>query len=170
MMQTSKYELLAVHLERSGQDMIRMTFDEVEQQIRGRLPPAAKEHRSWWANSETHNHAKNGWLQAGYETSSVDMDAGELVFLRTPGRIYGFYKEERVDRSMAPPAMHSPEAASPSKRSRRKGRSPDMGAIVRAAGGVENLAHIVGAIEQYIAGDLLETELGRILRKLWPRI
>ncbi len=41
--------------------------------------------------------------------------------------------------------------------------------ILRASGGVENLREIVSAIQKYIEGELLETELGQILRKRWPR-
>ena len=155
---SSKYGLLARFLEQSDQDMLRMTFEEVEQKIRDKLPPAAREHRAWWANSETHAHARYGWLSVGYETSSVDMEAQGLVFLRGP--------EQRREILMAEMGSPKPMAARRSSRSRRRG---ELGNLVRAAGGVDNLRRIVEAIQQYIDGDLLETELGRILRKRWPR-
>lgn len=159
---SSKYQLLARYLEQSDQDMLRMTFDEVEQQIRGELPAAALEHRAWWANSETHAHARHGWLSVGYETSSVDMEGRELVFLRAPQM-----KTEIRLAEMAAPAPKRTPAPRPS-RPHQRGDSR-LGSIVRAAGGVENLSRIMEAVQDYIEGDLLETELGRILRKLWPR-
>jgi hypothetical protein len=64
--------------------------------------------------------------------------------------------------------MASPKrmAAPHPTRPRRRGEIENL---ARDAGGVDNLTQIVRAIQQYIDGDLLETELGRILRKLWPR-
>lgn len=156
---SSKYQLLARYLRQRDQDMIRMTFKEVEDQIQGKLPPTAWEHRAWWANSETNAHARHGWMNVGYEASSVDMEAQELVFLRAGERMLN-----KLSFDLAP----APNQRAPQPRSQRKGDSR-LEAILRSAGGVDNLAQIVGAIQQYIAGDLLETELGRILRKLWPR-
>jgi hypothetical protein len=162
---TSKYQYLAQFLEQSDQDMIRMTFEEVEGKIQGKLPPAALEHRAWWANSRTHAHARHGWLGAGYETSSVDMQARELVFMRMvhPAGISAGEAQHLLRPDMSAPVMRAS-----SRRARRKG-TVGLDDIVRAAGGVDSLMRIVEAIQQYIDGDLLETELGRILRKLWPR-
>ena len=157
---SSKYQLLARFLEMSDQDMIRMTFKEVEDKIQGELPQTAREHRAWWANSETNSHARHGWMYVGYEASSVDMEAQELVFMRASER-----RLNELSFDMAPP----PILSAPAPRSRSKGDS-QLPAILRSAGGVDNLAQIVHAIQQYIGGDLLETELGRILRKLWPRV
>jgi hypothetical protein len=164
-MMSSKYELLAMYLQESGQDMLRMTFEEIEKKIRGKLPPAAWEHRAWWANSETNSHARHGWMSAGYETSSVDMEGRELVFLRAPERVFRLYPSEIASppRPLSAPSRRSPI---PSSRGRSEPRMKDL---LHAAGGTENLMQIVSAIQQYIDGDLLETELGRILRKLWPR-
>ena len=155
---SSKYGLLARFLEQSDQDMLRMTFEEVEQKIQGRLPPTAWEHRAWWANSETHAHARYGWMNVGYETSSVDMEAQEVVFLRGPEQ----HREVMMAKMASLKHMAAPRASQP----RHRG---ELGTLVRAAGGAENLTRIVEAIQQYIDGDLLETELGRILRKVWPR-
>jgi hypothetical protein len=45
----------------------------------------------------------------------------------------------------------------------------DLDDIIQLAGGIDNLGEIIHAVQAYINGDLLETELGRDLRKLWPR-
>ena len=123
----------------------------------GRLPAAAMEHRAWWANSESNSHARHGWMNVGYETSSVDMQGRELIFLRAPDQV----RNRKISAELASPVVRSAPL-----RTRGRGQLED---VVRAAGGAENLARIVRAIQQYIDGDLLETELGRILRKVWPR-
>jgi len=41
--------------------------------------------------------------------------------------------------------------------------------IIQAAGGIDNLSEMVKAIDEYINGTIVETELGRRLRQLWPR-
>jgi len=46
---------------------------------------------------------------------------------------------------------------------------PSITDIVEAAGGEDNLIRVVQTIEEYIHGEIVETELGRRLRSLWPR-
>ena len=155
---SSKYELLANYLGKEDRDMIRMTFDEVEQVIQGELPPSAWKHQAWWSNSESHSHARHGWLYAGYKTSKVNLDAKELIFFRTEPQAMDGNKREIASLQL----HHDP-------RSSRISQDTRLNDVVRSAGGVDNLVQITQAIQQYIDGDLLETELGRILRKLWPR-
>ena len=155
---TSKYDSLAQLLSQKDQDMIRMTFEEVEDAIRGKLPPAALEHRAWWANSGSHSHARLGWMKAGYQTSEVDLDKQELVFVRAVETLFD---------KMTPQQMHpSSPRLFQSRLKPGRGRVEDF---VRMAGGPDNLREVVRAIQEYIDGDILETELGRRLRKLWPR-
>ena len=154
-----KYRSLSKYLQESDKDMLRKTFKEVESLIEGKLPGSAWDHRAWWSNSTTHSHARHGWLDAGYETAQVDLEKGELVFIR----------------QSAPSVFaqnHQKKKSSRAHRSRsRNPASLDamLAELVRDAGGVENLHVIAEAIQQYIAGDLLETELGQVLRRHWPR-
>ena len=155
----SKYENLAQYLAGKGEDMLRMTFEEIERHITGPLPPAAFEHRAWWANSDSQNHAVNGWLQAGWETSRVDMDNKELFFVRlAPALQYQF----------AMPSEPRYRGRS-SKHSRGDMVSTELESILNRAGGIANLSNILDAIEQYIKGDLQEMELGQKLRGLWNK-
>ena len=41
--------------------------------------------------------------------------------------------------------------------------------LANSAGGEDNLSQMFEAVEDYIHGEIVETELGRRLRKLWPR-
>ena len=152
-----KYRSLAKYLMESDQDMLRMTFDEIEKYIEGKLPSSALEHRAWWSNSTTHSHARHGWLNAGYETAQVDLDKRQLTFVRQSAPLQ--YLEYSQDFKFV----------KPSPRRMRISPQDKIAEIVLTAGGVDNLQIITGAISQYIAGDLLETELGQILRKHWPR-
>ena len=158
-MVTSKYQNLAKFLAGEKEDQVRMTFEKIEKQINGPLPRAAREHRAWWANSETNNHAVNGWIQAGWETSRVDMNNRELLFVR---------KAPRFQFQMASPSQ-------PESQGRRVGSpredlaSTDLEEILHKTGGVAQLSHMIDAVERYINGELLESELGQILRRHWPR-
>lgn len=155
----SKYENISRYLMSRDEDMLRMSFKEIEKLIEGKLPPAAYEHRAWWANTQTQTHARHGWMKAGWETSKVDMDKGELVFIRSSPRM--LEKFSLQDNTF----FHRP--ASPSNQV--GSIDAELEAILRRTGGVVNLSRMVDAVEGYIRGDLLETELGQILRKHWPR-
>jgi len=53
-------------------------------------------HRPWWANETTgHVHAKS-WLNAGYETTQVDMKSKKLVFKRLQAASSGMAEEARA--------------------------------------------------------------------------
>jgi len=158
MIAVSKYDDLAKYLEKRTEDMIRMTFAEVAA-IVGDLPQGAYDHRAWWANSASQNHAVNGWLSAGWETAQVDMEKEELAFIRV---------HEVVQDSLLPGYL-------PQKRRRRTAPSTqsrmdsELELILRQAGGLANLSHLIDAAERYIRGDIQEMELGQELRKLWAR-
>jgi hypothetical protein len=58
-----------------------MSFAEIEALI-GTLPPSARTWRAWWANSRSHIEATDGWLAAGWEVESVDLDRQIVTFRR----------------------------------------------------------------------------------------
>ncbi len=76
-----KYEPLNAFLNGQKGDRVPMTFAEIEQVIGGKLPPS-KMHRAWWSNNPTNNVMTKEWLEAGYETESVDVAGEKLVFRR----------------------------------------------------------------------------------------
>lgn len=58
-------------LERAGQLIIKLSFEEVEHIIQDSLPPSAFKHsEAWWSNNKDHSQAVS-WLEAGYETDYV---------------------------------------------------------------------------------------------------
>ncbi len=152
----SGYQKLMKYLAERNQDMIRLTFDEIESVLGSQLPPSAFEHRAWWANSASHSHAKYGWMKAGYETSMVDLDSREVSFVR-----------QQMPAAFASPLHYSKSMGIQSRR--RDYSRADLDDIIRRAGGIGNLGAIIDSVQAYMDGDLLETELGRDLRKIWPR-
>ncbi len=117
-----------------------MTFKEIEQIIHGGLPPSAWEYRPWWSNNKSNTAARNGWLNAGWETTQVDMAKGELIFICSDSKIKSISEESQLE------------------------------SLIHHVGGKENLVAILESIERYIAGEIVEIELGRIMRQIWSRI
>ena len=77
-----KYEPLTQFLKRHAGNERSMSFAEVEEALGSKLPASAFSHQAWWANGgQSHAQAK-AWLQAGYETSQVDVAGRKLVFRR----------------------------------------------------------------------------------------
>jgi len=56
-----------------------LTFSQVERLIGRPLPPSARNHRAWWANSRNRTLARQ-WLAAGWQAESVDL-AGSWIRL-----------------------------------------------------------------------------------------
>jgi len=78
----SKYDLLGQYLKTQHASEVPMTFAEIERVVGTGLPPSAYRHRPWWSNNATNSVMTKVWLDAGYETSRVDIQARKLVFRR----------------------------------------------------------------------------------------
>ncbi|NMD09316.1 MAG: hypothetical protein GYA66_15205 [Phyllobacteriaceae bacterium] len=77
----SKYDPLGRFLKSETRDYVPMTFAEIERLLNIGLPNS-KLHRAWWSNNPTNNVMTRQWLDAGYETEQVDVEAGKVVFRR----------------------------------------------------------------------------------------
>jgi hypothetical protein len=82
----AKYDALNHFFRRQAGNLLRMTFDEVEQEAGFALPASARLHAAWWANDHDRHVQARAWLDAGYETEQVDMKARTLVFSRARSR------------------------------------------------------------------------------------
>lgn len=78
-----KYDPLRAHLEASTQALVKLTFAQIERILGAALPASASKHQAWWANEEegTHSHAR-AWLEAGYRTQALDLNARRVEFAR----------------------------------------------------------------------------------------
>lgn len=76
-----KYSPLKDFLLSRDQDHVPMTFAEIEGVLGIKLP-ASKQYPAWWSNNPSNNPMTREWLDAGYETESVNIGAERLVFRR----------------------------------------------------------------------------------------
>ncbi len=75
----SKYDPLKRHLAGSSRPIIEMTFDEIASLVGG-LPRSAFEYQAWWENDEGRHVQAHAWLNAGYQTGSVDLLHQRVTF------------------------------------------------------------------------------------------
>ena len=153
----SKYEPLARYLINTKENRIRLTFDQVEEIVGELLPPSARLHQAWWSNNDVHTCARNGWLAAGWKTSKVNMAKQELIFIRSLDSSRPYSQQPQFRRQ----ARIFPEFS--------RHANDQLIQIIQAVGGIDNMSEIVEAVDKYINGTIVETELGRRLRHLWPR-
>lgn len=78
----AKYDALSGFFQTQTGNLLRMTFDEVEQEAGFDLPASARKHQAWWANDRDRHVQAKAWLDAGYESEQVDMNGQALVFKR----------------------------------------------------------------------------------------
>jgi len=82
----SKYKTLNRFFVAQTAAFLPMTFDQVQREAGFDLPASAHLHQAWWANDHARHVQAKAWLDAGYETEQVDMDARKLVFKRVEPR------------------------------------------------------------------------------------
>ena len=81
-----KYEPLARKLNQTSDDALDVSFTEIEKILGFSLPPSARGHRPWWANSYKGGHSQaQGWIGAGWETRDIDLKRERVRFVRTGG-------------------------------------------------------------------------------------
>ena len=78
----SKYAPLTRHLRAANADRLAMTFAELEGLLGFALPPSARKHRAWWANSPQSHVNAAAWYHAGYQSQAVDLETEKLMFVK----------------------------------------------------------------------------------------
>ena len=68
----SKFTNLRVFFEKSKENEITLTFDEISRIIGEPLADSAYNHRAYWNDSKTHMFPK-AWISSGYLLKRVDM-------------------------------------------------------------------------------------------------
>ena len=77
-----KYSKLSVYLQNSTNEIVKLTFGEVEEILGSTLPLSAREHQAWWANSGySHTHAIDGWLNIGWK-ARVNFNDQVVTFIK----------------------------------------------------------------------------------------
>jgi hypothetical protein len=102
----SKYVNLGEYLRRQKNELVRMTFAEVERVIGHKLPSSSR-YPAWWSNNPSNNVMTKVWLQAGFKTEQVDMQGRKLVFRRVRSNEPGPEKKPATKRP-APSGLFHP--------------------------------------------------------------
>jgi DNA-binding transcriptional regulator YiaG len=77
----SKYYQLFQYLQASNQTQLTLSIDEIATLIDGKLSPNARQNRSWWSNRDSPSAVQAAaWIQAGYHTSTIDLDEQRITF------------------------------------------------------------------------------------------
>jgi hypothetical protein len=77
-----KYEPLPQFLAHKAGATHRLSFDQIERVLGFKLPKSAYDHEAWWSNNPTgHSHSRS-WIEAGWRTQDVDLQARKVTFQR----------------------------------------------------------------------------------------
>jgi hypothetical protein len=77
-----KYDTLKAHLQKQTSAKVRMSFAEVANAAKVKLPASAYRYPSWWANDPAHHAQARAWTEAGYRTENVDVQGQRVEFVR----------------------------------------------------------------------------------------
>lgn len=77
----SKYKPLERYLRTAGRARLPLTFAQIEKIVGGPLPASARRYPAWWSNNEGTHVQAQAWLESGYKTYQVDIEAEKLIFV-----------------------------------------------------------------------------------------
>ena len=77
-----KYAALKSFLAAQRQSRLPMSFEQIARAAGLKLPASAYRHPAWWANDPTHHVQAKAWMEAGFVTEQVDLEANSVVFVR----------------------------------------------------------------------------------------
>lgn len=76
------YEPLHTFLESFSSDTVMITFPALENMLKRKLPPSARERETWWTNRPRGRGHANAWRNAGWSVEKVDLKKGRVTFTR----------------------------------------------------------------------------------------
>lgn len=77
-----KYAALGAYLAAQKAERLAMSFDEVAEAAKVRLPASAYRYAQWWENDLIHHVQAKAWLGAGYRAESVNLAERRVEFVR----------------------------------------------------------------------------------------
>lgn len=90
----SKYYPLFDYLQRTGEDAVSLSFNDIETVINSSLPTSAWTRKNWWSNRDSASALQSGaWIGAGYHVQTVDLQNQTVTFQKFRAR----YLIERQD-------------------------------------------------------------------------
>lgn len=76
---SKKYRFLSDYLYESKQLRVKLSYAEIEDILKFKLPDSAATHRAFWANTTSHSIALS-WLSVNYSVVEVNLDNKYIVF------------------------------------------------------------------------------------------
>lgn len=76
------YQPLGDFLENFSADTVMITFPALENMLKRKLPPSARERESWWTNRPRGRGHAMAWRDAGWSVENVDLRKGRVTFTR----------------------------------------------------------------------------------------
>ena len=79
---SKKYRFLSDYLLQSNSPIIKLSYNEIEEILKFKLPDSAATHRAFWANTTSHSIALS-WLSVNYSVVEVNLEDRFIVFEKT---------------------------------------------------------------------------------------
>ena len=108
---SKKYAALGDYLDTQTDNEVSLSFEQIEEILRGRLPESASVYDAWWSNSPVAGRHNDVWLTRGWETSGLDRKAGTVRFARSLSPRTMAANPKPRTRSAIPPSSASLETA-----------------------------------------------------------
>lgn len=81
---SKKYAALGDYLDAQTDNEIDLSFEQIEEILRGCLPESASIYDAWWSNSPVAGRHNDVWLSRGWETAGLNRNARTVRFARSP--------------------------------------------------------------------------------------
>ena len=76
---SKKYRFLSDYLHQSNSSRVKLSYSEIEDILKFKLPDSAVTHRAFWANTTSHSIALS-WLSVNYSIVEVNLEDKYVVF------------------------------------------------------------------------------------------
>lgn len=104
-----KYATLRAFLSKRSEARISMSFKEVAAAAKVKLPASAFRYPQWWQNDPEHHVQAKAWIEAGYKTENVDIDAQRVEFVSMAALLRGVREMRKTyDHKPSVPAEKHP--------------------------------------------------------------
>lgn len=76
---SKKYRFLSDYLHQSNLPRVKLTYEEIEDILKFKLPDSACTHRAFWANTTSHSIALS-WLSVNYSVVEANLEERYIIF------------------------------------------------------------------------------------------
>lgn len=76
---SKKYRFLSDYLHESNLSRVKLSYSEIEDILKFKLPDSAASHRAFWANTTSHSIALS-WLSVNYSVVEANLDEKYIIF------------------------------------------------------------------------------------------